>query len=274
MRAFGRHCIAAVALASAAPAAAEAHDFWIDLGDAYAAPAGVSFAAAFFVGHAGESEPWPMREARVAAFAAFGPGGERDLKSSLRYADAAGPGGAAIRLEDAGSHVIAFDSTPVVIELDAKTFNAYIALEGLRPAIDRRLAEGREAEPGRESYSRRAKTIVQVGAAPTDNVVVPIGLTLEITPEENPLRLSPGEPLVVRVTYRGAPLAGALVHLESLSAGLLPETTRMTDEDGRASFSIPRRGAWKFDAVWTEPIEGDPNADFSTVFSSLTFGFE
>jgi uncharacterized GH25 family protein len=265
---------AAIAAASLASPAARAHDFWIDFGPAYGGDPNAPLAASFLVGHGRDVATWPVRRERVVSFLDVGPAGAREISADLIFADAGAKGGADLRIASPGSHVVAFETTQAFSELAADQFNDYAELEGLRSVIESRKAHGRSSDPGRELYSRRAKAIVQIGAAPTDNVSLPIGQTLEITPEKNPLLLAADEPLVLRVTWRGEPLAGALVDLESLNAGLLPETTLATDGEGRVAFIFPHRGAWKLDVVWAEPLEGDSRADFMTVFSSLTFGFD
>jgi uncharacterized GH25 family protein len=77
----------------------------------------------------------------------------------------------------------------------------------------------------------------------------------------------------VRVLFHGKPLAGALVDLESLSVGILPIVTKITDDRGRAQFSLPKTGAWKLNVIWTTPRADNDGAEFDTIFASLTFGY-
>jgi uncharacterized GH25 family protein len=254
------------------PSFTQAHDFWMDFGRQWNAAPGETLSLRFLVGHAGESEDWNLKPERIVAFQAIGGTGASDLKAHVFPAGPNGPGGANLSLKTRGSYLLAFETNATFIELDAVKFQAYLKEEGLTPALDLRKRQGREDEPGTELYSRRAKAIVQAGDAATDSVSTPVGHTLEIVPEKNPLLLSARDPLPVRVYYKGKPLPGVSVHLESLSVGLAPEVTKITDAKGRVAFDLPRKGAWKVDAVWTEPIE-DPRADFSTVFASLTFSY-
>jgi uncharacterized GH25 family protein len=85
--------------------------------------------------------------------------------------------------------------------------------------------------------------------------------------------LAPTEELPVHVFYEGRPLAGALVKLTNLEFDVRPVAMRLSDAQGRASFSFPRTGTWLINVIWTKPISGNPNADFDTTFSSLTFGY-
>ena len=175
-----------------------------------------------------------------------------------------------------GTHVLAFESTHATSNLPSIRYNDYIKVEGLAPAIHYRTRLNAMDTPGREFYSRRCKLLIQVGPA-TDKtqsqVTKPLGLTLEIVPERNPYALRPGEALPVRVLYEGHPLPGALVKLTNLEFDVRPVAMHLTDAAGRAVFDLPRKGDWLINVIWTKPIAGNPDADFDTTFSSLTFGF-
>jgi uncharacterized GH25 family protein len=253
-----------------APSVAQAHDFWMDFGSRWRAAPNETLTLRFFVGHGAELEDWNFRRERIVAFRRHAGDMAKDISSALVDKSAGAPAGAALALEDEGSHLIAFETNEVRSELEPAKFEAYLREEGLAAALAAR--KGRETTPGREVYSRRAKAIVQVGDAATDTVSMPVGHTLEIVPERNPLMLGGAEPLPVRVLFNGAPLSGASVHLESLAVGLMPEQTKVTDGNGRAAFAFPHNGAWKLDVVWSVPID-NPEAEFRTVFASLTFSY-
>ena len=100
-----------------------------------------------------------------------------------------------------------------------------------------------------------------------------VGLTLEIVPLVDPY----GEPrpatLPVRIFYEGRVLPGALVKLIDLGQELASVDARRTDRSGVAQFAMPRSGSWLVSAVWTKRLEHSPDAEFETIFASLTFGF-
>ena len=77
----------------------------------------------------------------------------------------------------------------------------------------------------------------------------------------------------VRVFYENRPLAGALVKLTNLKDDATPFEVHLTGEDGRASFAMPTSGAWLLNVIWTKALPRTDEADFETVFSSLSFGF-
>jgi uncharacterized GH25 family protein len=104
-------------------------------------------------------------------------------------------------------------------------------------------------------------------------VTRPVGMTLEIVPNRDPYSLGGDTTLPVTVIYDGHPLAGAFVKLNNLDFDARPVETHKTDARGQATFTIPFRGLWQMNVVWTKPIRGNPKADYDTVFSSLTFGY-
>ena len=125
-----------------------------------------------------------------------------------------------------------------------------------------------------ELYSRRAKLLIQVGGETTDNILQPIGQTLEIVPERNPYSMGNDRTLPVRIMFRGKPLAGGLVELIDLTDPAEPVARQKSDAEGRTTFEIPQRGAWRINLIWSVPNPGNDRAQFDTVFSSLTFGYD
>jgi uncharacterized GH25 family protein len=273
-----RFFVASLAVAATLHGVAAAHDFWIDAAAWRLDAAGGNARLVFSVGHAADAQGWTLKPERSVELVSFGPGGRRDRNDALIYPTAGEKSGADVALEGEGVHVIAFSTDNAVNDLDAEKFNAYLAEEGLTPALEARRRAGTTKERGREAYSRRAKAMIRVGDATTDPAPAAVGHTLEITPLDNPFALAEGEPLLVRIDYRGAPLKGATVSLESLDVGLLPEARRLTGAGGTAAFVFPHKGSWKMSVVWTRPLSPDErpaafNADFETVFASLTFGY-
>lgn len=265
-----RRLIAALLCLTAAPALA--HDFWIDIPH-YRQGDGAAFPVQFLIGDPAAVEQWDTQWHKVVSLQSIAP--DRAITDQLaRVVTSNGdqPGGAQLALSGEGTHIVAFVSNPSESDLPADEFNAYALHEGLTPALDKRKAEGKSNARGREFYARRAKALVQVGNATSDQVTRPIGLTLEIVPEKNPYALSADEALPVRVFYRGKPLAGASVVLEPLHRPAGHGTPVLTDAQGRARFTFQKKGEWRLALVWTQPIN-HPKADFDTLFSSLTFGY-
>ena len=125
---------------------------------------------------------------------------------------------------------------------------------------------------GKELYSRKAKTIVQVGDAVTNNVLKPIGHTLEIVPLEHPYKLA-GNTLSVQVLFKGKPLSNALIDAYSLVEHSAKEQAVKTDSEGKATFKFDVEGPVILNTVWGVPLTNSAAADFETYFSSLTFEY-
>ena len=260
---------ATLAMGIALPASS--HDFWLQpRGFQFPAPAAVPFVV--LVGHGPARERWAGDRARVRFLVAVGPDGRRDHVADL--GETGGSNGI-LKFAKPGTYVVAMQTTPALSQLPALRYTSYATEEGLTPALAQRTATGQTNADGRETYSRRVKALIQVGppGTPQPQVLRPVGLSLEIVPEKDPYALKPGEPLPVRVLFEGRPLAGALVKLTNLDFDTRPVEMHRSDRAGRATFSVPDRGAWLVNVIWTKPIRGNPDADFETTFSSLTFGY-
>lgn len=249
---------------------AAAHDFWLQPQRFWVAP-GAPVSVSLLVGHGADRELWDADIARVTSVRAIGPAGTADVRAGFRQG-----GMGDVTFETPGVHVLALETTQAQSTLPADQFRDYLEEEGLTPAITLRQQAGTVGADGRELYSRRAKALVRVGSGATAqaaHVTTPVGMTLELVPERDPYGVPEGEPMAFGVIYKGRPLAGALVKLTDLSADDEPVSTQRSDADGRVTFDVPRRGEWQMNVVWTEPLSGNAEADFETVFSSLTFGF-
>ena len=249
-----------------------AHDFWLQP-DNFSLPPHASVGMSIQVGHGVARQGWKLDTSRVLLFRSTGPQGVQDIRDGLK--PTSGLDVATLRFDNSGTYIISFQTSPALSNLPFIRYNDYAKVEGLTPALDYRTRTHTSDQPGRESYSRRCKAMVQVGlpAANSPWVTRPIGLSLEIVPERNPYMLASDEPLPVQVLYQGRPLQGALVKLTNLEFDGRPLEMHLSDKDGRAAFKVPHVGTWLVNVIWTQPIKGNPQADFETTFSSLTFAY-
>lgn len=253
--------------------AALPHDFWLMPAEfRLAGPGEVS--VAFNIGDGATPEPWNLRWENIVALRSHGPDGVTDQQATITPRTEQSAGGAALRLATRGTHMIAFESNPNLSDLEAERFNAYAEDEGLTAVIAERERSGTTGRNGSETYARRGKALVQVGATLTDQVLKPVGHTLEIVPEKHPYGLGAEGRLPIQVLYRGRPLAGAKVSLIDLRGDGEPLVDVVTDAAGRAVFAVPPRSAWRLNVVWSVPVPGILRADFDTIFTSLTFGYQ
>lgn len=250
-----------------------AHDFWIQPQRFQVAP-GAPVALTFQVGHAAARERWGRLD-RIVLLQDFWSGRRRDLRADVRTNG--GPADVMTRFAAPGLHVVAMQSSHATSNLPAIRFNDYAKLEGLTPILAARQRAGTSGQVGRERYSRRAKALIRVGDQTSANqaqATRPVGLKLEIVPERNPYALGDSRLLPVRVMYNGRRLPGATVKLTRLESDAKPYAIAVTDRNGRASFRVPPVGSWLVNVLWSEPVRGDPNVEFDTTFSSLTFGYD
>jgi uncharacterized GH25 family protein len=258
------------ALALALPAALAAHTFWLQPA-LHTADPGETVVVDFRVGDQGEESHWALHWERVASLRLYGPDGVIDQLAAVRPSGPDTDGTAQITAPAReGSYVLGFESTPSFNSLDAGDFNIYVAHEGLTAVAAHRRATGTIDAPGTELYARRAKALVQVGKARTDNVTRPVGQLMEIVPLANPFTLAPGDALPVQVLWRGQPLAGASLWIARPAAQGAPQVL-ITDAEGRATFTLQYGSRYLLYSVWSVPGPNDPRAEYQTIFASLTF---
>jgi uncharacterized GH25 family protein len=219
--------------------ASHAHEFWVQPSEFQIAP-GAALSVSLQVGDGPMRQPSPIPLHRITRFDATGPSGEPlDMRASLA---------ATVK------HDVTFDAPGIYV---------------LSLATDNR------AYSHRERYSRAAKSIVQVGRASKQSqahITKPLGLPLEIVPLVNPYSKPCPTGIPVRIVYEGYALPGAHVKLYNLEQDLAPVDSKRTDHTGSATFAMPSSGSWLISVAWTQRVENSPDADFETIFASLTFG--
>jgi uncharacterized GH25 family protein len=257
-------------LAAGLIAPAVAHDFWIEPGSHTPAP-GQAVNVRLRVGEHFRGDPLPRpAPQRMQRFVlADTQGGPVGTVPGRTGADPAGQ----LRLQQPGRHVIGFEGQPIAIGLPARVFNAYLKEEGLDAVIEARAARGQADAPGREIYSRHAKSLLQVGRAadsdgmPADRV---LGLTLELVAEAPPAATPPGAAWPVRLLLDGQPLPGVLV-MALRHAEPARRIEQRSDADGRVRLPLDGAGRWLVKAVHMRPAPAGSGADWQSLWASLTF---
>lgn len=248
---------------------ATAHDFWL-APSGFTASKPAAFGFQFKVGHKDDINHWSFTWDKIVALRAYSSSGVLDMASGVVPRTSLVPGLAKTPVLNDGTYVIGFESYHSVSVLGAEKFNDYASKEGLTAILNHRKERGQEQVAGSELYSRKAKSIVQVGKLLTDNATKPVGHTLEIVPTSHPYSLKDNK-LTVQVLYKGRPLGNAKIDAIVLGDSAETEQATKTDENGEASFAFSKSGAVKINVVWGEPLANNPQADFETYFSSLTF---
>ena len=250
------------------PAAATAHEYWL-LPDRFVARAGEPVAIAHRVGTGWPGETLARDPARIVRFALVDAAGERPVDG----APGDDPAGA-IALRGAGVALAVYRSRPTPVRLDAEAFESYLREEGLDHVIAWRAAHGETGQPGAEIFSRNAKAVVESpgGDAARDARILrkPIGLDLELVPETDPRRPASDTPLVLRVLFRGTPLAGALVKAIPKDGNERRVAAR-SGADGRVRLTLAETGVWLVSTVHMVDAPANSGARWESLWSSLTF---
>ena len=188
----------------------------------------------------------------------------------------------ALTLETPGTHLLAYDSTPLRITLEAGKFQAYLHDEGLDFVKAQRERAGTADQPGRERYRRHIKTLIAVGPESATAEAQDLsyahhtGQRLEITPLRNPLVYAPDGALPLRIEFDNKPLAGALVKAWHKYKGQLLIIRATTSAQGLVEFNLPYAGDWMVSVVHLIPAAKDDaesvdGVDWDSFWGNLSF---
>jgi uncharacterized GH25 family protein len=253
----------AASAACAAAAPLSAHDFWIEP-SSFRPAVGSTVSARLFVGMSFRGDPVPRNPALIERFVLVTDAGEIPVEG--RPGD--DPAGR-VSIGAPGVAVIGYRSRNSFLSQDADKFEEYLREEGLERILELRARRGESGKPSREVFSRCAKALLSSGggSAGWDRNV---GLTLELLPEKNPLLLAAGGELPIRLLYGQKPLSGALVvalPYDTPDAKL----SQRTDGKGRVRLRLPAAGRWLIKAVHMVPASDTAQADWQSLWASLTF---
>ena len=263
MTAGRRLLLLALAAALLAAPAARAHDFWVQPAP-YAAAAGETIGLRLFIGDAFDGMPFLYDPDHAERFFVLAPDGRSAVAGTRNRLNVA-----SIEATAPGAYVIGYESAWTLLALPADRFDAYLRKEGFERVREARAARGESAAPGREAYARSAKAIVHAGGGRAGYDAV-LGLPLELVPERAPADLAPGGTFVVRLLRGGAPLAGARI-LAFADADRFRPVEAETGADGRAALVLPHAGAWLVRAVHMTGATPGRDADWESMWASLTF---
>lgn len=251
-----------------------AHEYWLTP-SSYSASPGQTVSVQAFVGSDFKGELRPFAATRTVRLEIQGRE-RKDIRSNAINGDL---NLANLMIEEDGGVVVAFETNFVPITLPAEQFDEYLRKEGLNDPLKARLALGAVAGPGRERYARCAKT--WIAGRDGARLAQAFGMPLEIIPRNDPL--APGS-LEVQVLYHSRPLEGVLVKAwnQPLAAGTIPreqsarDTVKPSAEarsgpEGIAILKIDGPGEWLLSAVHMVPSREKKEADWESLWASLTF---
>lgn len=255
---------ASAAFAACAVAAPlRAHDFWIEP-SSFRPAVGSTVSARLLVGMNFRGDPVPRNPAMIERFVLVTDEGETPVVG--RSGD--DPAGL-VRIGAPGVAVIGYRSRNAFLSQEAGKFEEYLREEGLESILALRARRGESAKPSREFFSRCAKALLASGSG-SAGYDRNLGLTLELLPEKNPYLLAAGGELPVRLLYEQKALAGALVVALPWDSPDAKVSGR-TDRKGRVRLRLPSRGRWLIKAVHIVPATDAAQADWQSLWASLTF---
>jgi uncharacterized GH25 family protein len=234
-----------------------------------------------FVGANFAGAPWSTKATKVQRLLRFGPTAADTASLTPKNAAETDTFRTGFTFAQPGTHVVLLQSTSSFTELPAEQFTAYLREQGLDYALKLRQENDETAKPGRETYSRCAKSLLQVG----DPALVPLaadsacrhayGLPLELVSEQNPYRLTADKALTVRVLRGGKPAFGAAVQVWQRQPGGLPTThyTTRANQSGRILLRLSGPGPYLLATVDMRPAPPRlrARADWQSVWATLTF---
>jgi len=156
------------------------------------------------------------------------------------------------------------------LEMPPDKFEQYLKDEGLESIIAARAKRGDALKPSKEIFSRCAKALILAdGSGMGARFDTPLAFRYEIIAKTNPYQMK-NDDLQLVVLYEGKPLANALVvalHQEDSSLRIRIHS----DAKGRVTFHLPKRGVWLIKSVQMIPAPAGSNADWESLWASLTF---
>lgn len=255
--------LAAIALLT--NGAARAHDFWIEPA-AFRTQVQARVPLRLYVGQDFKGDSLVYLPDLIERYAVAGPAGERAI-DAIAGDDPPGE----FRPERAGLHIVLYRGRNSSVTFDtAEEFERYLDKEGLERVRDRDDYRRRiDRKPIRESFSRCAKALIAVGAAGA-GADRALGLRLELIAGKNPYARGDSGQLPVQLLFEGKPLAGALL-IAFNKADPLRKRRARSGPDGRASLAIDRPGIWLITAVHMIPAPRGMDAEWESVWASLSF---
>ncbi|WP_167855247.1 DUF4198 domain-containing protein [Hymenobacter wooponensis] len=251
-----------------------AQEFWLEPARFSIAP-GAALHIRVFTGENFQGKRWAGKAKRVTQLLHRTPTG---LENQTAAATAADSLHTTLTFVQPGTHLVALTTDYAFLQLSAADFTTYLQETGLGHVIALRKQRGEADKPGREAYQRCATTLVQVGAPlPQDTARAwsrPLGLTLEIVPEQNPALLKSGMSITLRVLAAGRPLAGQLVQVwQRGDLQNRPPLKLRSNQNGRVLFRLQAPAQYLVSTVQMVPAQAQLQTEWQSTWSTFTFAF-
>jgi uncharacterized GH25 family protein len=245
----------------------QAHEFWLQPDKFFYKP-GEVMKISFNVGEDFMGEPWNTKRTRIERLELHQLDKTTDLRDSL-IEDV--KENLSLSLNAEGTHMLVMQSSHAFIELQAAKFNEYLKEDGLDEVLQYRQKNNLMDKPGKETYARYTKLMVQVGDKRDATYKKSAGLPLEIFIEKNPYNIALGEKVKFKIMFQNKPLFGARVMVWNRTNNLTTKQPVYTLQDGTIEARISNKGPWMISVVKMLPSK-EKNADWESYWGSLVFG--
>lgn len=243
--------------------AAAAHEFWLEPAN-YVPKSGETVPIKIVIGQNFKGNSYPFIREEYKKFVAIDAAGEKPVKGVDGDDPAIKP-----KFTVPGLVVFAHYSTPEPLEFETwEKFESYLKMEGLDHIASQHKQQSKPATGIKETYSRCAKLLMNVGKPGGSDRLT--GMPLELVAERNPYELQAGETLPVRLFFNGKPIQGIQVTAFTKSDPDKRQHVR-TDADGRAAIVLNSSGPWLLNAVHMMEPGPQEKAHWSSLWASLTF---
>jgi uncharacterized GH25 family protein len=156
---------------------------------------------------------------------------------------------------------------PRSLELTAKQVEEYFEEINATATVRERWANGGPNRRWRETYTKHAKTFVNVGdELKDDSWSQPVGMALEIVPEKSPATLRMGDDFPIRVVKNGAAFADFSIGI--FCQGDTKASFQKTDSAGVITFRLARAGNCLLSGTDLHP-SNKPNVEWESNFTTL-----
>lgn len=173
-----------------------------------------------------------------------------------------------------GTYVVGLSTKSRDLSLDAKSFNTYLADDGIPDVLAARKRDGLLQQPARERYSKHVKAIFQVGQNRTDGWETNFGYPAELVPLANPYTTKVGTTLQFRCLVDGKPVANQLVMVGGRRGPSgdqrLPARSLRSDRDGMVSVPVTAAGRWYVKFIHMQRTS-DTSVDYESKWATITF---
>ena len=191
MKKFGRPLFAAL-LGMSLQSTAVAHEFWLEPAN-YSPQRGETVPIKIVIGQNFKGNSYPFIREEFRKFIVIDATGEKPVKGVDGDDPAIKP-----KFTSSGLVVYAHFSTPEPLDFETwEKFEAYLKMEGLDRIAALHKQQGKPSTGIKESYSRCAKLLMNVGKPGGNDRLT--GMPLELVAERNPYSLASGERLPVRL---------------------------------------------------------------------------